>query len=108
MVEVAPGAGSVRDHMEQVARAQGVDVDDLLERPQELPETVAHLWVAFCQMSNARTSNGFGPNPLTYHDVEAWSRVTGVELTAWEIDVLKRLDVVFLTVATKNARPRTT
>lgn len=43
-------------------------------------------------LGNARTSNGFGANPITWSDVHAWAVLTRQQPTPWEISVLRRLD----------------
>jgi hypothetical protein len=33
-----------------------------------------------------------GPNPISYDTIYFWCRMTGIELTPWEISVVKDLD----------------
>lgn len=47
-------------------------------------------------MSGARTSNGFGLNPLSFAEIQAWAALTGADPTPWEVSLLKRLDGVTL------------
>lgn len=56
-------------------------------------------------MSGARTSNGFGLNPLSFAEIQAWAALTGVEPTPWEVSLLKRLDAVTL-ANQRNDAPR--
>jgi hypothetical protein len=39
-----------------------------------------------------------GVNPLTYEQIKAWKELTETPLTAWEVEAIKRLDVVYLGV----------
>ena len=57
-------------------------------------------------MSSARTSNGFGLNPLSFCEIEAWARLSGVEPTPWEVGLLKRLDMVTLANHRSNTADR--
>jgi hypothetical protein len=67
-----------------------------LEGPQ-LPEVLAYLWGGFVELSAARSSTDAGPNPVGWLEIEAWARLTRRSLSAWEVDVLRSLDVVWLT-----------
>lgn len=40
-----------------------------------------------------------GPNPIGYEQIKAWKELTETPLKAWEIEAIKRLDVVYLGVA---------
>lgn len=40
-----------------------------------------------------------GPNAITYSDIKAWKELTETPLKAWEVEAIKRLDVVYLGVA---------
>lgn len=50
-------------------------------------------WIA---LSATRTSNGFGPNPITRHDVHAWEADEGHSLAPWERRALFRIDAAYL------------
>jgi hypothetical protein len=39
-----------------------------------------------------------GPNPITYEQIKAWKELTETPLAAWEVQAIKRLDVVYLGV----------
>jgi hypothetical protein len=43
-------------------------------------------------MSRARGSTGFGPAPLSWADIEAWSRVTGTPVDPWEARAIRAID----------------
>lgn len=61
-----------------------------------MPPVGDYLWPLFVQMSNARSSNGFSPNPLGWRDLADWQRLTGYRLSAWERDTLLAIDRVYL------------
>lgn len=54
-------------------------------------------------MSEGRTSNGFGPNPITFSDMLAWSHLCDRPISAWEVGVLRRLDHATLRVLLKRS-----
>ena len=91
---------SLRVHLESVAQQTGIRPPDL-DGPA-IPHNVAHVWGWFRELNQARTSNGFGMNPLTYSEIEAWSRISGTVTRPQEIQLLKRLDAVYLSVMAKK------
>ena len=48
------------------------------------------------QLSDGRGSSGFGPNPLSWPDFDAWSRLMHVNLDKWELSALRKLDTAYL------------
>lgn len=60
------------------------------------PHAVEHVWRWYCELGGARTSNGFGLNPISYSEIRAWADLTGADPTPWEVSLLKRLDMVTL------------
>ena len=73
------------------------------KRPEELdqgeiPKEGLHLWNWFWELSSGRGSNGFGPLPLAFSEIEAWTRLRGVSLRPREVGIIKRLDRAFLNV----------
>ena len=47
-------------------------------------------------MQATRGSNGFSPNPLTYLEIEAYTRLSGRILLPFEIRAIKVIDSAFL------------
>lgn len=85
---------SEREHLEQVERQTG-------QRPQaldgpEFPMLLSHIWSAFITLSNSRTAGLSGSNPITYEQIKAWKEVTDTPLKAWEVEAIKRLDVIYM------------
>jgi hypothetical protein len=60
------------------------------------PEDGAHLWGWFWHLSGHRHQGMNGPQPLTYPDVDIWSRMTGTEVLREEIAILMRMDTAYL------------
>jgi len=50
------------------------------------------VWAWFRELDRARHSNGYGLNPLTYSDIDAWSRLRRISLLAWHLDALILMD----------------
>ena len=52
----------------------------------------------FLDLSAARGGTGYGPLPVTFPEIEAWTRLYG-SLEPWEINLIRELDRVWMTDA---------
>lgn len=77
-----------RAHLEQVERQTG---ETLIEDPNVPPEG-EWLWLAFWKLDAARGGNGFGPSSLSFTEIDAWARLNGVSLAAWEVEAIRAMD----------------
>lgn len=59
----------------------------------------------FLELSGQRMGNGFGPNPLQYTEIEAWQRMKGRRLRAWERNALLSMDRAYLVECAELAKP---
>jgi len=86
---------SSREHLEFLAeRGHPTAIAEL--EGAECPMALTGLWSVFLDLSAGRTSNGFGPNPLTFAEREAYLRLYDTVLSPWEHDLLTQLDLVYL------------
>lgn len=58
----------------------------------ELPLDVAHIWRWFVEIAAGRGSNGWGPNPISYLDIDAWARLTGTIMRPTEVRAIVLVD----------------
>lgn len=86
---------SVREHLEQIRRQTGAR-PALLEDEPLIPIACRHVWEWFQALAAARGGNGFGPNPLSYTEIDAYTRLIGVRITGQEITWLRMLDSLYL------------
>lgn len=70
--------------------------------PKEMPECLLYLWGWFCELSNSRQYAEYGPMALSYTEIQAWANLMKSDPTAWEVDVIKQIDRVYLTEAVKK------
>lgn len=47
-------------------------------------------------MDHARGSNGFGLNPISFSEIDAWQRLAGEVLRPWELQAIRRMDLVVI------------
>jgi hypothetical protein len=59
---------------------------------------MSHVWSAFITLSNSRTQGFSGPNPITYEQIKAWKELTETPVEPREIEVIKRVDTVYMRV----------
>jgi hypothetical protein len=71
-----------------------------------VPRELEYLMGWFWEIRNAVGGNGFGANPISFCEMKAWTELTNIELTPWEVLVLRRMDNEFLKISNKNARDR--
>lgn len=96
---------SLRDHLESWGRQMG-QVHPMLANAQSLPAGCDQLWADFMALHNSRSFTGFGPARITFTDIDAFQRVQGVRLPAWQIDAIRRADNAYLTHHAETARPK--
>lgn len=71
-----------------------------------LPEALTYLWELYFEIAAARGGNGFGMNPVGWHDLDAWQRVTGTRLTPFERGTLLEIDRLYLVDAAEEMKRR--
>jgi hypothetical protein len=65
------------------------------------------IWQYFTQLSNARGSNGYGPNPISYTEIKSWNDLTQSNVSPFEVNIIKRLDIEYLNhYATKQKKDK--
>jgi hypothetical protein len=72
----------------------------------EVPLEISYLWGYFMDLNSTR-GGGWGAAPITYSELYAWMVLTGVEISPWEVGILKEMDNAFLTTVTKIDKSRT-
>jgi hypothetical protein len=85
---------SLRHHLEALQRQTGVTPEQLITVP--FPETLEFIWRDFLELNDARTSNGYTVNPISFTELDAWNRLMNKQVTAQEISIMKQLDAVFM------------
>jgi len=71
------------------------------EQEPPFPLHDGYLFQVFQDLSAARGSNGFGVNPISYSEIQAYRQLTGVKLTYWDVKMLRRIDSIFLAATYK-------
>lgn len=45
-------------------------------------------------------------NPISFQEIDAYSRLNGIAMTAWEVSLIRRIDTAALAAAEKRAAKR--
>lgn len=61
-----------------------------------LPRELDYLWRAFWRLAGRRQSTGFGPARISWMEIDAFVRLSGVRFTPWEIELIEELDDLYL------------
>lgn len=86
---------ALREHLLNHRRMTG-DGHPLLDEAPALPDGCGPLWRDFMELHNARAWGMGGPMPISFVEIDAWQRVRGVRLAAWEIAAVKAGDAAYM------------
>ena len=114
VIRISPRADGTtrRDHIEQLCKQTGKTphelglVEDEADDTPEIPEDGVYLWSWFQELSSGRGNNGFSPTAISWADIEAWARLTAIELTPYETLTLRSMDAAFLSTCAAEAEKR--
>lgn len=70
------------------------EIDAELAVPPLSPALI-YLWQAFLRLSARRGSNGFAVSPISWPDIDAFVRHSGMRLAPWEVRVIEDLDNLY-------------
>jgi len=71
-----------------------------------LPPAAAYLWGTFLRLHTRRGNNGFGVLPLSWSEIDAFCRLSGVRLAPWEVEIVEALDDAYMAEQVKDAKAR--
>lgn len=97
-----PDGATLREHLAAVA-AQGARADVRLTLKP--PPALRALWECFLALHACRPV-GMAAGAIPPSEIDAWQRLHGVQLTAWEVETLMAADRAAL-AAQADAKPRT-
>ena len=96
---------STLEHLITVYQATGEMPPELIKiQSIDCPTECYPIWLAFMDLCSTRSSNGMGPNPISFQELDAYIRLTDnlYDLTADDIDILKQIDVIYLNKVSKK------
>jgi hypothetical protein len=104
-VSSGKGKATESDHLAQVAKQLGKDLGDVedFNASALFPDVAAHIWATFIELHDGRTYGMSGPNPISYDIIKAWCDLSGIDLSPWEIDLIKSLDNLWIKTTSEEA-----
>lgn len=63
--------------------------------PAMPPNPAPHIILRLTEIGLTET-NGMGPSPLSWREIEAWQRVTGVHIAPWEARLIRQLSIAYI------------
>ena len=67
-----------------------------LDNVPVLSGLVAHLWTYYVSLSATRQSTGFGPSPISRHEIRLFEEDEGIALEPWERRTILAIDAEYL------------
>lgn len=101
--KLGSGSNSIRDQLNLVWKNTGKKPKEL-EELLDLPESTIHIWNWFIDLSNSRSSNGFGANPLSYSEIWSYFNLMQITPDEWEVKLIKALDNIALEQFSKDIK----
>lgn len=86
--------GTVLDHLLAIERQTGGTPQMLLDAPP-CPDGCGELWRTFCELHDCRSWPD-APQRITFADLDAFHRVSGVKLQPWELEAIRQADAAWL------------
>jgi len=80
--QVGDTGATKREHL-AILKRSGMAVPELDDVPQ-LPDTAYHVWQAYIDL--------VGNTEINYSEIKAWSDMTGMNIKAWELSAIMRLE----------------
>lgn len=82
-------------HLQAVSEKLGKPHPMLVNGP-ELPPPCSQLWIDFLELHGSRGSSGFAAQRITFADIMAWQTVRHRRLDQWDIDLIRKVDDLWL------------
>lgn len=71
-------------------------------QPVDCDPAMIYLWEYFVEMSSRRGSSGFGKNPITELELQAWLNRKKIKLEQFEYSALDSIEAAFLEFQNKK------
>lgn len=70
----------------------------------EFNPNAGYLLDLFFELSNSRQAGMGGPLPISFLEIDAYKRISDVEIEPWEVKIIKELDESFLVAASHTSK----
>lgn len=87
-------------HLESLQKQTGITPPELVEyHSLSFCPELAPYYEDFLELSKRRSSTEAGYLPLSFPEILAWATLNGIETTPFQLEVIGKLDAVWLKVA---------
>lgn len=66
------------------------------------PKALEYIWQAFWRLRSRVNGSGFGAGRISWSDIDAFCRYSRISLVPWEVELIERLDDLYLVEANKK------
>lgn len=92
-----------RQHVQSlVTQNIAVDLSGYPE-PPKVPYGSDYVWDLFWNLREGVGGNGFSPNPISYQELDAYSRLMGIRLSLFMVKAIRHMDNRYLGTLAKQA-----
>ena len=94
------GNATAKEHAKAYRKLKGIPEPEDNDELTDLPGTwlrYGEVILSLFWVINEGRQGGFGINPLTWSDLETWSQLMNLKLRPLEVNLLKVMDMAFLT-----------
>ena len=102
MNKVRKDGSTLRKHLESIWRQTGRKPKEL-KNLIELPQSCYLVWKYFLDLNNARGSNGFSVNPISYTDIMNYFFLMDVSPNPEEVDLIRQFDNKYMEVTSRES-----
>jgi len=67
-----------------------------------VPHCLSRYWLMFSKLCQTRSYHGSGPNPICYQEIAAFASLTGEQLRASDVALLRAMDEAWIMSAYKS------
>ena len=98
----APKASNQRADVQRKSRIEAMG-----ERAAEItyPPCTAFYIARYLFEVGPVCSGAAGPAPLTFTEIAAWQEVMGLDLSPWELGMLRKLSIVYISMSEQAKHP---
>lgn len=65
------------------------------------PYELEAIWQVYRRIHRRRHQTGYGPGPVTFRDIRAFEKLSGISLDVFEVAILESVDDRFLQVVSE-------
>jgi hypothetical protein len=61
-----------------------------------MPAVFNNIYQDFLELNSARSNNGYGPNPISFSEIQAFYSLNRIQPEPWEVFMIRYFDAVII------------